>query len=176
MKLSEIIQSHLIHPNGEDDGGGSWVIFMSPEDPNFVVKLFYDIQQFTNEKVGYDKVLCEPNLMQFANKYRVTTIQLDTSSCPSIRKCPPHRKALLLPFFASPPWENIGKLSTPITNSKLAARGIDVEKITNEFHRIGLAWWEATFFIHTNLHDIKAIDFTYSEVALNMYTKVQESE
>lgn len=149
---------------------------MSPEEPDFVVKLFCDEQQFIDEKTGYDKVLGEPELVQFADKYRIIAIHLDTSIYPSNRKGPPFKKALLLPFLANPPWENIGKLGFQKTDNILAKCSVNVEKIKNDFHRIGLASWEATFFMHSNSRDIKVIDFTYSEVVFNNYVEAKESE
>ena len=46
----------------------------------------------------------------------------------------------------------------------------------NDFLRVGLASWEATFFIHSDSRDIKAIDFTYSEVIFNSYAKAKYNE
>jgi hypothetical protein len=176
MRLSQILQSQSINRDGEEDGGGSWGIFMSPEDQNFVAKLFCNERQFIDEKTGYDKVLCEPELLQLANKYRVIAIHLDTSTYPSNRNGPPFKKALFLPFLSNPPWKNIGKLGFSNTDNMLAKCRVAVEKIKNEFQRIGLASWESTFFMHSNLRDIKALDFTYSKVVFNNYSEKNEGE
>ncbi|MCG7977427.1 MAG: hypothetical protein N0E58_04715 [Candidatus Thiodiazotropha endolucinida] len=167
MKLSQIQQSKSIIPDGDHQGGGSWGIFISPEQPDRVIKLFFDKQQFDNEKIGYDRVLGEPSLMRFANQYSVITVQLDTSTYLNNRRSLPFNNALLIPLLSTPPWERIGKLAIPETDDKLKKIGINVEKFKYNFSRIGISPWEVTLFVHSISHDIKAIDFTYDEVVLN---------
>ncbi len=176
MKLSQIQQSKSIRPDVDQDGGGSWGIFLSPEQPDHVIKLFYNEQQFNDEKMGYDRVLGESSLMRLANQYIVISVQLDTSTYPNNRISPPFDNALLIPFLSNPPWEIIGKLGSHETDDKLARIGINVEELKDNFCRIGLAPWEATFFMHSISHDIKAIDFTYSEVVLNSNADMEERE
>lgn len=173
MNLSKIQQSQSILPKGEQDGRDSWGIFLSPEQSNEVIKLFYNEQQFNDEKTGYDKVLEESDLMMFANQYSVISLDLDTSNYSNYRTTPPYKNALLIPFLPNPPWEMIGKLGIPETDNKLARIGINVEELKNSFCRIGIASWEASFFVHSISHDIKAIDFTYSEVVLNSYVDIE---
>ncbi|MEW8023677.1 MAG: hypothetical protein AB2801_11320 [Candidatus Thiodiazotropha endolucinida] len=175
MKLSRILQSKTVIPNGYHDAHGSWGIFISPEQPNQVIKLFFDEQQFNDEKTGYDRVLGEPYLMRYANQYGVITVQLDTSNYPNNRSSPPFNEALLMPLLSSPPWEIIGKLGADqVTDDKLVRIGVNVDELKNNFLRIGISPWEATFFVHSNLLDIKAIDFTCSEVMLNSNNGTEE--
>ena len=164
MRLSQILRSGSILPGGDDDGHGSWGIFFSPGDAAFAVKLFCNEQQFAHEKIGYDKALGEPALVRFANQCDEVTLLLDTDAYPSNRKEPPFEKALLVPLLSSPPWEKVGKLGCPETDEMLAQSGVEVESLKNDFLRAGLASWEVTFFIHSESRDIKAIDFTYSEL------------
>lgn len=176
MKLSQIQQSKSILPDGDHDGGGSWGIFLSPERPDHVIKLFYDEQQFNDEKKGYDRILGEPSLMQFANQYSVISVQLDTSTYPNNRISPPFNNALLIPLLSNPPWEIIGKLGSKETDDKLARIDVNVEELKNNFLRIGVAPWEVTLFVHSISHNIKAIDFTYSEAVLNNNADTDERE
>ncbi|MFK5951406.1 MAG: hypothetical protein QM500_21840 [Methylococcales bacterium] len=173
MKLSKILQSLSILPDGDQDGRDSWGIFMSPEHPNKVIKLFYDEQQFNDEKTGYDKVLGESDLLRFANKYSVISVELDTSNYSNNRITPPYENTILIPYLPSPPWELVGKLGTQEADDKLVRIGINVEKLKDNFCRIGIASWEATFFEHPILHDIKAIDFTYSDVVFNSNADIE---
>jgi hypothetical protein len=176
MRLSQILQSRSILHGGDDDGHGSWGIFLSPTDPAFSLKLFCDEQQFADEKTGYDKALGEPALMRFANPCCEVTLLLDTYVYPSNRKDPPFERALLMPLLSSPPWEKIGKLGCPETDSMLAKSGVEVETLKNNFLRVGLASWEATFFIHSESRDIKAIDFTYSELVFRGCAEAEDRE
>lgn len=168
MKLSQILQSQSVRPDGDQDGRDSWGIFLSPERNDHVIKLFYSEQQFNDEKTGYDKVLCEINLKRFANQYSVISLQLDAVS--NNHRISPFKNALLIPYLENPPWESIGKLGTKETNDKLSRIGIKVDKINNDFLRIGVVPWETTFFIHSVSNDIRAIDFTYSQVVLNNFS------
>jgi hypothetical protein len=174
MKLSQIQQSKSILPDGDYDGRGSWGIFLSPERPDHVVKLFCDEQQFNDEKLGYDRVLGEPSLKRFANQYSVVSVLLDTSTYLNNRISPPFNDALLIPYLSNPPWEIIGKLGSQETDDKLARINVNVKELMDKFCRIGVAPWEATFFVHSNSLDIKAIDFTYSEVVLNSNADAEE--
>jgi hypothetical protein len=175
VKLSQILESRSIQPEDEDDGNGSWGIFISPENSNDVVKLFVNEQQFNNEKKGYDKVLGEPDLKEFANQYSTINIEFDTSNYPIQRKKPPIESALLIPFLSNPPWEIIGKLGDKETDGKLVSINVDVKRVKDKFYRIGLLPCEITFFVHSTLRNIKAIDFTYSEVVSNNYSDKDES-
>jgi hypothetical protein len=166
MKLSQVLRSPSILPNNDDDGNGSWGIFLSSADSAFAVKLFCDEQQFADEKAGYDKVLSDPNLMRLVNPYQEVTLLLDTDKYPlnRIGQHPPFELALLMPFLANPPWEKIGKLGMRTTDTALAKLGVEVDNLISDFLRIGIASWELTFFIHSESSDIKAIDFTFSEL------------
>jgi hypothetical protein len=174
MKLSQIQQFKSILPDGDQDSGGSWGIFLSPERPNHVIKLFYDEQQFNDEKIGYDKVLGESALMRFANQYSVISVQLDSITYLNDRKSPPFKNALLIPFLSSPLWKIVGKLGSEETDGMLARIGVNIEELKNSFSRIGVAPWEVTFFVHSISYDIKAIDFTYSDVVLNSSVDTEE--
>jgi len=164
MKLSQVLRSPSILPNNDDDGNGSWGIFLSSADLEFAVKLFCNEQQFADEKAGYDKVLSDPNLMHLANPYQEVSLLLDTDEYPLNCNNPPFELALLMPFLANPPWEKIGKLGTPTADTALAKFGVEINNLKNDFLRIGIASWEVTFFIHSESSVIKAIDFTFSEL------------
>jgi hypothetical protein len=176
MRLSQILRSRSILPDADDDGHGSWGIFVSPVDPAFSVKLFCEEQQFVDERTGYDKALDDLLLKQFANPYHEVTLLLDTDAYPPNRNEPPFKMALLVPLLASPPWEKLGKLACPETVSRLAKNGVEVESLKNAFRRVGLASWEATFFIHSESCDIRAIDFTYSQVVFGSRFDAEDRE
>lgn len=176
MRLSQIQQSKSILPDENLDCGGSWGIFLSPERPDHVIKLFYDEQQFNDEKTGYDKVLGEPSLIRFANQYSVISVQLDTSTYTNNRMSPPFNSALLIQFLSNPPWKIIGKLGSQETDDKLVSIGVNVEELKDHFCQIGIASWEATFFMHSITREIKGVDFTYSEVILNSNVDMDEQE
>ena len=110
--------------------------------------------------------------MQFANDYREVSVELDTSDYPENRVYPPFINALLIPFLKDPPWEEIGKLTNKDkkTEDKLARIDVNVDELEGKFGRIGIAYYELTFFVHSNSRDIKAIDFTYSDTIFNNYT------
>jgi hypothetical protein len=175
MKLSRILQSQTVIPNGYHDGGGSWGIYLSPEQPDQVIKLFFNEQQFNDERTGYDRVLDDPCLMRYANQYSVIAVQLDAFTYPNNRSDPPFEYALIMPFLSSPPWEEIGKLVVDQgVDEKLMRIGVNVNDLKDNFIRIGVASWEVTFFVHSNFRDIKAIDFTYSENILDSNTDTEE--
>jgi hypothetical protein len=176
MKLSQIQQSRSILPAGQQDNGGSWGIFLSPENPNHVIKLFYDEQQFSNEKIGYDKVLGENDLKMFANQYTVIPLQLDALTHPNNRITLPFSDALLLPLLSDPPWAIVGKLGTKETDDKLSEFGVNIEKLKVNFCQIGVTPWEVTFFMNSISHELKAIDFTFSNVVLSSNTNTQKLE
>lgn len=167
MKLSKIQQSKSILPDGDHHGRDSWGIFLSPEQPDHAIKLFYNGKKFNDEKVAYDKVLGDPDLIRFANKYKEISVQLDTPIYPSDRTSPPFTRALLIPYLSDPPWKIIGKLGTEAADDKLSKIGLNVEELKDSFCRAGIAYWEVTFFVNSISCDIKAIDFTYSDLVSN---------
>ena len=169
MKLSQILQSKSVLPEGGNDGRDSWGIFLSPEHTDHVIKLFHDKEQFDDEKMGYDKVLAEPSLKEFANKYEEVLLHLDTPIYPNNRTSPPFETVILIPYLSCPPWEIIGKLETRDVDENLKKIGVNVDELKNNFNRAGIATWEITIFVNTVSHDIKAIDFTYSKVLFDNY-------
>ncbi|MEJ2612653.1 MAG: hypothetical protein P8179_21995 [Candidatus Thiodiazotropha sp.] len=62
MKLSRILQSQTVIPNGYHDGGGSWGIYLSPEQPDQVIKLFSNEQQFNRSDPPFEYALIMPFL------------------------------------------------------------------------------------------------------------------
>lgn len=174
MKLSQLLQSKSILIEGDNDGRGSWGIFLSPKNTDHVVKLFCEENQFDDEKRGYDKVLDEPSLIPFANQYEEILVELDTSAYPHDRTTPPFEKAILIPYLSALLWENVGKLGTKETDKELEKIGINVEELKNNFNRVGIAAWEVTLFVNTSSNDVKAIDFTYSKVVADNYIDHEE--
>ncbi len=176
MKLSQIQEYRLIHPIENHDGNGSWGIYLNPQQPENVIKLFYDEKQFNCEKAGYDTVLGEPSLIQYANPYDEITIQLDTSEFPDNRRCKPFNRALIIPFLSNPPWELIGSLERQETEGKLIEMSVNTEILKNDMYRVGLAPLEPTFFVHSVSGEIKAIDFTYCETIYMNYNETENEE
>jgi len=123
-----------------------------------VVKLFSDEHDYNDEKDCYDKTLEDPSLRHLANQYTEIDIKLDTDI--GDYRGTPFKKALLHPYLKNPDWIEVGKLCIPCNDRLLTDNGLDVERVKNDFDRIGLASWEATIFMRSNPLEFKAIDLT----------------